>query len=42
MKDILQLMDKNPKMEFINQKIERNEGMKKSLIDDKDSLSNEY
>jgi spore coat polysaccharide biosynthesis protein SpsF len=42
MKDILQLMDKNPKMEFINQKIERNEGMKKSFIDDKDSLSNEY
>ena len=39
MEDILRLMNKNPEMKLINQKIERNEGMKKSLIEDEEWLS---
>ena len=39
MEDILRLMNKNPEMKLINQKIERNEGMKKSLIEDQEWLS---
>jgi len=42
MEDILRLMNKNPEMKLINHKIERNEGMKKSLIEDKEWASNEY
>ena len=42
MEDILQLMNNNPEMKLINHKIGRNEGMKKSLIEDKEWASNEY
>ena len=42
MEDIFRLMNKNPEMKLINHKIERNKGMKKSLIADKEWVSNEH